>query len=120
MRLIDSTELCFWLFLVNSDSAHHDWFRSLYFKIWAFGSCVAVLAMPLITIFTREDVYKVRQRASVREMSDDGIAVRSIYLFGRRACVSLVDHMVPARLMDLSLLSCKSRTVLVLVGVFPV
>ncbi|KAF9235243.1 hypothetical protein BU15DRAFT_51578 [Melanogaster broomeanus] len=51
-------ELCFWLFLVNSDSAHQDWFRSAYFKTWAFGSCVAVLTLPLLTILTREDPYK--------------------------------------------------------------
>ncbi|KAG8220515.1 hypothetical protein J3R82DRAFT_3218 [Butyriboletus roseoflavus] len=53
-----STELCFWLFLVNSSLVHQDWFRSLYFKIWAVGSCIAVVAIPLITILTREDVYK--------------------------------------------------------------
>ncbi|KAF9222399.1 hypothetical protein BS17DRAFT_783656 [Gyrodon lividus] len=51
-------ELCFWLFLVNSESARQDWFRSPYFKTWAFGSCVAVLYMPLVTIFTRQDPYK--------------------------------------------------------------
>ncbi|KIJ66124.1 hypothetical protein HYDPIDRAFT_87610 [Hydnomerulius pinastri MD-312] len=51
-------ELCFWLFLVNAGSAHQDWFRSLYFKTWAFGSFVAVLYMPLVTIFTRQDPYK--------------------------------------------------------------
>ncbi|KAF8557902.1 hypothetical protein OG21DRAFT_1481907 [Imleria badia] len=51
-------ELCFWLFLVNAGSVHQDWFRSLYFKIWAVGSCLAVLAMLLITTFTRHDVLK--------------------------------------------------------------
>lgn len=51
-------ELCFWLFLVNSGSAKQDWFRSLYFKIWAIGSVIAVIFMPLVTIFTREDPYK--------------------------------------------------------------
>ncbi|KAF8434305.1 hypothetical protein L210DRAFT_2598249 [Boletus edulis BED1] len=51
-------ELCFWLFLVNSSSAQQDWFKSLYFKTWAVGSCIAVLVMPLITIFTRENVLK--------------------------------------------------------------
>ncbi|KAG6382144.1 hypothetical protein JVT61DRAFT_788 [Boletus reticuloceps] len=59
-ELIDNEwiELCFWLFLVNSSSAQQDWFKSLYFKTWAVGSCIAVLVMPLITMFTRENVLK--------------------------------------------------------------
>ncbi|KIJ95105.1 hypothetical protein K443DRAFT_639687 [Laccaria amethystina LaAM-08-1] len=48
-------ELCFWLFLVNSGSAQQNWFRSLYFKTWVVGSCIAVIYMPLVTIFTRHD-----------------------------------------------------------------
>lgn len=48
-------ELCFWLFLVNSGSAQQNWFRSLYFKTWVVGSCIAVTYMPLVTIFTRHD-----------------------------------------------------------------
>ncbi|KAH7883364.1 hypothetical protein F5I97DRAFT_232388 [Phlebopus sp. FC_14] len=51
-------ELCFWLFLVNANSAHQDWFRSVYFKVWAVGSMAAMIYMPLATIFTREDPYK--------------------------------------------------------------
>ncbi|KAG1794128.1 uncharacterized protein HD556DRAFT_440570 [Suillus plorans] len=51
-------ELCFWLFLIRSSSAKQDWFRSLYFKIWATGSIVAVIYMPLVTVFTRQDPYK--------------------------------------------------------------
>ncbi|KAJ8591062.1 hypothetical protein M405DRAFT_128792 [Rhizopogon salebrosus TDB-379] len=51
-------ELCFWLFVINSGSAQRDWFRSLYFKTWAFGSGIAVIYMPLVTIFTRQDPYK--------------------------------------------------------------
>ncbi|KAG2142255.1 uncharacterized protein EDB93DRAFT_1252314 [Suillus bovinus] len=51
-------ELCFWFFLIRSGSAKQDWFRSLYFKIWAIGSIVAIICMPLITVFTREDPYK--------------------------------------------------------------
>lgn len=51
-------ELCFWLFLIHSGSAKQDWFRSLYFKTWAVGSVVAVICMPLVTGFTREDPYK--------------------------------------------------------------
>ncbi|KAF7980144.1 hypothetical protein HWV62_39589 [Athelia sp. TMB] len=51
-------ELCFWLFLVNAGSAQQDWFRSLYFKTWLFGSAVACLYMPLVTIFTRSDPLK--------------------------------------------------------------
>ncbi|KAG6377908.1 hypothetical protein JVT61DRAFT_14697 [Boletus reticuloceps] len=53
-ELIDNEwiELCFWLFLVNSSSAQQDWFKSLYFKTWAVGFCIAVL------IFTCENVLK--------------------------------------------------------------
>lgn len=36
-----------------------DWFSSLYFKIWMFGSCIAVIYMPFVTIFTRADPLKV-------------------------------------------------------------
>ncbi|KAF9012612.1 hypothetical protein BDQ17DRAFT_1297791 [Cyathus striatus] len=48
-------ELCFWLFLVNSGSAQQNWFRSPYFKVWVGGSMVAVIYMPLVTIFTRSN-----------------------------------------------------------------
>ncbi|KAI8978336.1 hypothetical protein BD414DRAFT_422156 [Trametes punicea] len=51
-------ELCFWLFLVNSGSVQQDWFRSPYFKTWAVGSLVAIIYMPLVTIFTRSDPLK--------------------------------------------------------------
>ena len=51
-------ELCFWLFLLNAGSAGQDWFHSLYFRTWAVGSVIAVLYMPLVTIFTRADVLK--------------------------------------------------------------
>jgi len=51
-------ELCFWLFLVNAGSAQQDWFRSLYFKTWVIGSMIAILYMPLVTIFTRSDPLK--------------------------------------------------------------
>ncbi|KAI0043116.1 hypothetical protein FA95DRAFT_1563648 [Auriscalpium vulgare] len=51
-------ELCFWLFVVNAGSAQRDWFRSLYFKTWLVGSVVAILYVPLVTIFTRSDPLK--------------------------------------------------------------
>lgn len=51
-------ELCFWLFLVNAGSAQQDWFKSLYFRTWLVGSTTAVLYMPLVTIFTRDDHLK--------------------------------------------------------------
>jgi hypothetical protein len=51
-------ELCFWLFLVNASSIERSWFRSPYFKTWIIGSIVAVLYMPLVTIFTRADPLK--------------------------------------------------------------
>ncbi|CAL1711416.1 unnamed protein product [Somion occarium] len=39
-------------------SVQRDWFRSLYFKTWIVGSCVAIIYMPLVTIFTRSDPLK--------------------------------------------------------------
>jgi len=48
-------ELCFWLFLVNANTGQQDWFRSYYFKTWIVGSIIAVIYMPLVTIFTREN-----------------------------------------------------------------
>lgn len=51
-------ELCFWIFLLKSTSAKQDWFRTVYFKAWAIGSCIALIYMPLVTIFTRNDVHK--------------------------------------------------------------
>ncbi|KAJ7686805.1 hypothetical protein B0H17DRAFT_1013292 [Mycena rosella] len=48
-------ELCFWFFLVNSGSVQQDWFRSWYFRSWIFGSVVAIVYMPLLTIATRDD-----------------------------------------------------------------
>ncbi|KAH0828966.1 hypothetical protein J3R83DRAFT_2396 [Lanmaoa asiatica] len=92
-----ATELCFWLFLINSGSVHRDWFRSPYFKTWAVGSCIAVFAMPLVTTFTREDVYKCE----------------GIHISGRKSRKSLVNDLVPAHLVDLSLFPCESRTDLV-------
>ncbi|EDQ99468.1 uncharacterized protein LACBIDRAFT_316405 [Laccaria bicolor S238N-H82] len=47
-----SEELWFWLFLVNSGTT---WFRSLYFKTWVVGSCIAVIYTPRVIIFTRHD-----------------------------------------------------------------
>ncbi|KAF9018639.1 hypothetical protein BDZ89DRAFT_1209861 [Hymenopellis radicata] len=52
-------ELCFWLFLVTSQtSPNQNWFKSVYFRTWVVGSIVAVVYMPLVTIFTREDPLK--------------------------------------------------------------
>jgi len=51
-------ELCFWLFLVNAGQIQQNWFRSLYFKTWVVGSVIAVIYMPLVTIFTRSDPLK--------------------------------------------------------------
>lgn len=61
---MSTTELCFWLFLVNSGSSQQDWFSSMYFKTWAGGSVIAVIYMPLVTIFTRSDPLKVDEVAS--------------------------------------------------------
>lgn len=51
-------ELCFWLFVLNAGPMQKDWFRSLYFKTWIVGSIIAVLYMPMVTIFTRSDPLK--------------------------------------------------------------
>ncbi|KAJ3752482.1 hypothetical protein EV361DRAFT_973630 [Lentinula raphanica] len=51
-------ELCFWLFLVNAQGGQQDWFKSHYFKTWVVGTFIALLYMPLVTIFTRSDPLK--------------------------------------------------------------
>ncbi|KAI6043500.1 hypothetical protein EDC04DRAFT_2522275, partial [Pisolithus marmoratus] len=58
MYVLSLAELCFWIFLIRSTSAKQDWFRTLYFKGWAVGSCIALIYMPLVTIFSRNDVQK--------------------------------------------------------------
>lgn len=47
------------MFLVNAGSVQQDWFRSLYFKVWAVGSIMAIAYMPVLTIVTRSDPIKV-------------------------------------------------------------
>ncbi|KAJ7026874.1 hypothetical protein C8F04DRAFT_1123980 [Mycena alexandri] len=49
-------ELCFWLFLVNSSP--DNWFQSRYFRTWIVGSCVAIVYMPMLTIWSRSDPLK--------------------------------------------------------------
>jgi len=48
-------ELCFWYFLLNAGTTQRDWFRTWHFRLWVTGSVVALLVMPLVTIFTRSD-----------------------------------------------------------------
>lgn len=54
----DPTELCFWQFLI-AVRAQQDWFRSIHFKIWALGSVIAIVGLPVATIMTRQDPLKV-------------------------------------------------------------
>jgi len=51
-------ELCFWLFLINATAIERNWFQSPYFKTWVIGSIVALIYMPMITIFTRANPLK--------------------------------------------------------------
>lgn len=51
-------ELCFWLFLVNSNTSKQNWFKSLYFKSWVIGSLIAIAYMPVVTILTKADPLK--------------------------------------------------------------
>ncbi|KAF5321267.1 hypothetical protein D9619_001616 [Psilocybe cf. subviscida] len=53
-------ELCFWLFLLHQGPAKRDWFHSWEFKTWYFGSLVAILGMPLITLTTRRQIERVQ------------------------------------------------------------
>jgi hypothetical protein len=52
-------ELCFWLFLVNAGHAQQDWFHSAYFKTWLGGSVIALVYMPLVVVFTRNDAIRM-------------------------------------------------------------
>lgn len=79
-----ATELCFWLFVVKAGPMQKDWFSSLYFKMWMIGSCIAILYMPFVTIFTREDPLKVRTVPRGKQNHvltfQHPIKVRSVYV----------------------------------------
>ncbi|KAI0270518.1 hypothetical protein BC834DRAFT_861791 [Gloeopeniophorella convolvens] len=49
--------VCFWLFLMHSGN-RQDWFASKYFKIWAVGSAVSVIYLPIITLGTHSNPLK--------------------------------------------------------------
>ncbi|KAG8708582.1 hypothetical protein FRC09_001146, partial [Ceratobasidium sp. 395] len=51
-------ELCFWLFLINVGAAQTSWFRSVHFKSWVAGSVTAVVGLPLLAVFMRDDPLK--------------------------------------------------------------
>ncbi|KAF8627643.1 hypothetical protein AX15_004337 [Amanita polypyramis BW_CC] len=51
-------ELCFWYFLLNAGQMQRDWFKTWYFRLWVTGSVTAILAFPLMVIFTRLDPFK--------------------------------------------------------------
>ncbi|KAG8708342.1 hypothetical protein FRC09_001306, partial [Ceratobasidium sp. 395] len=51
-------ELCFWLFLINVGAAQTSWFRSVHFKSWVAGSLAAVVGLPLLAVFMRDDPLK--------------------------------------------------------------
>lgn len=50
-------ELCFWLFLLRSSSggSQTSWFRSPHFKLWAVGSILGAVGIPLVTVFKRQN-----------------------------------------------------------------
>jgi hypothetical protein len=48
-------ELCFWLFLIHTTSAS-PWFRSPHFFAWAFGSSVALVGLPSVTVYLKDDL----------------------------------------------------------------
>jgi hypothetical protein len=49
-------ELTFWLFLLHQGPSQRQWFRSWEFRMWYFGSMLAVIAMPLTTLLARQDL----------------------------------------------------------------
>lgn len=51
-------ELCFWLFVVKAGPMQKDWFGSMYFKLWKIGSCIAIIYMPFVTVYTHDDPLK--------------------------------------------------------------
>ncbi|KAH9061909.1 hypothetical protein EDB87DRAFT_1674150 [Lactarius vividus] len=57
MEMVTHLEtLCFLIFLLNAGSEAKDWFRSRYFGIWAVGSFISLIYLPLVTIFTRSNL----------------------------------------------------------------
>ena len=61
VRVSHLEELCFWLFLTTVAPLQQSWFSSYHFYGWVGGSTVAVIAMPLVAILTRNDGLKVRK-----------------------------------------------------------
>jgi hypothetical protein len=95
-------ELCFWLFLIHSSSAKQDWFRSLYFKTWAIGSVGAIICMPLVTIFTREDPYKVcRLHVWISDKFCKLWPVRGLHNLSRKSRKLVFDNMVSSGFVDI-------------------
>ncbi|KIM63895.1 hypothetical protein SCLCIDRAFT_82771, partial [Scleroderma citrinum Foug A] len=50
------TELTFWLFLQNQGPRTRIWFDSWEFKLWLYGSMVAILGMPLTALVARKEL----------------------------------------------------------------
>ncbi|KIJ66070.1 hypothetical protein HYDPIDRAFT_110207 [Hydnomerulius pinastri MD-312] len=49
-------ELTFWLFLQNQGPTTRLWFESWEFKLWLWGTVVAMLGMPLTTLVSRREL----------------------------------------------------------------
>ncbi|KZV65749.1 hypothetical protein PENSPDRAFT_689566 [Peniophora sp. CONT] len=69
-------ENCFWQYVVTSGPAQKEWFKSIYFKIWACGSVLAFFYPPLVTLLTRDDV--LRNEASTFLASGIAITLNTI------------------------------------------
>ncbi|KAL4079325.1 hypothetical protein J3A83DRAFT_4154711 [Scleroderma citrinum] len=103
------TELTFWLFLQNQGPRTRVWFDSWEFKLWLWGSILAIFGMPLTTVVARQKLdvclawilvvgssastletlsfifVLVRFPAFIRKVKDDGAApniiVRLVYSY---------------------------------------
>ncbi|KAF8515325.1 hypothetical protein BU17DRAFT_25078, partial [Hysterangium stoloniferum] len=48
-------ELTFWLFLLHQGPTRRTWFSSFEFRVWAIGSCIAMIGLPATAVLTRND-----------------------------------------------------------------
>ncbi|THH29039.1 hypothetical protein EUX98_g5150 [Antrodiella citrinella] len=49
-------ELAFWLYLLHQNAHKAEWFSSWEYRLWYFGSVVAIVGLPLTTLITRRNL----------------------------------------------------------------
>ncbi|EJD36727.1 hypothetical protein AURDEDRAFT_117025 [Auricularia subglabra TFB-10046 SS5] len=77
-------EFNFWLFLINTGERQRTWFGSGEFQSWIIGSLTAVVAMPLVAIFTRKNFLELEAWVFfVGSLGSSAITIMFIYVLWR-------------------------------------